>query len=174
VHLVRHPVPTACSWLSHGLFAPPVLPHLPTKEFLTPFDAGVGFPEYRGVWAELAPIEKCLFYWAEVNAFGLAVEKAGTTPWLRLRYEDLFGPDGRSLRDLCRFLGMSESKAGGIERGRRVDEHRFLLPDWPEPERILRHPQVMEVANRLGYRPDEFAHAELWARFLGYAERARE
>jgi hypothetical protein len=174
VHLVRHPVPTACSWLSHGLFAPPVLPHLPTKEFLTPFDAGVSFPEYRGDWAGLAPVEKCLFYWAEVNSFGLGVENACAAPWLRVRYEEIFAPDGRALQGLFRFLGLPEPEACSIERSQRVDEHRFLLLEWPEPERILRHPKVMAVAERLGYRPDEFSAAELRARFFASPEKTQE
>jgi hypothetical protein len=165
VHLVRHPVPTACSWLSHGLFVPPLLPHLSPKEFLTPLDPGVSFPEYGGMWAGLAPVEKCLFYWAEVNAFGLRIEDAGTIPWLRLRYEELFAPEVGGLTGLFRFLGLPEGDAGRIDRGRTVDEHRFLLPEWPEPERILRHPKVIAVANRLGYQAGRFEPEELRSRF---------
>src|ERR1700677_2734126 len=74
VHLVRHPVPTAFSWLSHGAYVPPLLPHMPPKEFITPFMPGVSFPEYRDRWPAMTPFERCLYYWMEVNTFGVRLE----------------------------------------------------------------------------------------------------
>jgi len=166
VHLVRHPVPTACSWLSHGLFVPPMLPHLPAKEFIAPSDAGVSFPEYREAWPALSPFEKCLVYWAEVNAFGLRLERAGELPWLRVRYEDLFDPRRDALARVVKFLGLPDEAVARIDRGAQVDQHRFALGQWPEPERIARHPRIVAVAEELGYRAGEFAADQLAARFL--------
>ncbi len=166
VHLIRHPVPTACSWLSHGAFVPPFLPHLPKKELITPFDAGVLFPEYREVWNELTPFEQCLYYWAEVNAFGLRLEREGRLPWHRVRYEDLFDPKKDALIDLGQFLGLSATSMAKMDRGSQVDRHRFALGQWPEPERIARHPRIAAVAEELGYRADEFVPEQLAARFL--------
>jgi hypothetical protein len=167
VHLVRHPVATACSWLSHGAFVPSLLPHLPAKELLTPSDAGVSFVEYREVWNSLSPIEKSLFYWAEVNAFGLRIEQEYPAPWLRTRYEDMFDSQNDALSRLGRFL---EFPAGAIERANRttrVDQHHFHLAAWPEPERIRSHPRVIAVAETLGYSPQKFAGDQLRARFFG-------
>jgi len=167
VHLVRHPVPTACSWLSHGLFAPPLLPHQRMKEFIAPTDAGVSFPEYQTCWSELAPVEKGLVYWAEVNAFGLRQERALGVPWLRIHYEALFDPASEALARLAAFVGLPAERIRQIDRGERVDEHRFHLAAWPEPERIARHPPVIAVAEALGYRAEAFAPAALAARFFG-------
>jgi hypothetical protein len=35
------------------------------------------FPGYRELWRTLAPYEKALYYWAEVNAFGLRLQREG-------------------------------------------------------------------------------------------------
>lgn len=166
VHLVRHPVPTACSWLSHGAFVPPILPHLPAHELLLPTDVGVSFSEYRDTWPTLSPLEKGLFYWAEVNAFGLRLERASTTPWLRLRYEDLFDPRSDALARLLVFLHLPAETIHQIDRGERVDQFHYHLAQWPEPELVARHPCVLAVAAALGYDPTNFAVGDLRTRFL--------
>ncbi len=166
VHLVRHPVPTACSWVSHGAFVPPLLPHLPVKELVSPFDAGASFPEYREVWATLSPFERSLVYWAEVQALGVRLERAGGLPWLRLRYEDLFDPASDALARLVAFVGLPAEAVHALDRGEQVDRHRFVLAKWPELERVVRHTRVVELATELGYRAGEFAVDGLAGRFL--------
>lgn len=165
VHLVRHPVTTACSWVSHGAFVPPLLPHLPVKELISPEDAGAGFGEYREAWPTLGAFEKCLVYWAEVNAFGLRLERAAATPWLRVRYEDVFSGSGDGLTRLLDFVGAPEGALARIDRGEQVDQHRFALERWPEVERIARHPRIVELAEELGYEATDFSRAGLAARF---------
>ena len=166
VHLVRHPVTMAFSWLSHGAYVPPLLPALPAKEFVTPIGDGVTFPEYRERWPELSPLEKCLYYWAEVNAFALKLEERGGFPWLRLRYEDLFGQNSDALRALLRFTELPDSAAERMAPGKSVDQFRFALAAWPEPERISRHPAVIALAERFGYRPTDYAADDLRKRFF--------
>lgn len=166
IHLVRHPVPTACSWVSHGAFVPPLLPTLPAKEFISPFDAGVAFPEYRATWDSLAPFEKCLVYWGEVNALALRLERAGGMTWLRLRYEDMFDAHSDALARLGRFLDRPIEAVARMDRRAQVDRHRFMLAQGPELERIARHPRVAAVAEALGYRVEDFSREELTARFL--------
>ncbi len=167
VHLVRHPVPTACSWLSHGAFVPPLLPHMPVKEFIAPTDAGVSFPEYRESWAGLAPVEKALVYWAEVNAFALRQERELGVPWLRIHYEALFDPASEALARLVAFLGLPAGAEQSIDRGERVDRYHYGLAGWPEPERIARHPRVIAMAEALGYRAAEYVPQALANRFFG-------
>lgn len=167
VHLVRHPVATACSWVSHGAFVPPLLPHLPAKELISPTDAGVAFPGYRDRWPELSPFEKSLVYWAEVNAFALRAERSGPGPWLRLRYEDLFGAAPEARTRLAEFLGLPAAAAAAFDRSERVDAHRFGLDRWPEPERIARHPGIVALAAELGYQAESFSSDALAARFFG-------
>src|SRR4051795_10208585 len=38
VHLVRHPIPTAWSWVTQLAYCPPMAPHFPEKVLLSPFD----------------------------------------------------------------------------------------------------------------------------------------
>ena len=165
VHLTRHPVPTAYSWVTHGVYVPPMLQHLPMKEFLTPFDDGVRFPEYRKEWAGLTPWEKCLYYWAEVQAHGLACETALNVPWLRVSYESLFEGDG--LGRLVDFLGLPARDGLAPARDRTVDQHRFLLSDWAEPGMLRRHARLVEVAERLGYSLGDLNEGALRQRYLG-------
>lgn len=108
VHLVRDPVATATSWLSRGAYTPQVLAFVPERILISPFDAGATFSEYRDRWPDLLPFEKCLVYWAEVQAFALRFEQEFRGPWLRLRYEDLFGQEGTP-------------KDGAIEHGTTKD-----------------------------------------------------
>jgi hypothetical protein len=165
VHLVRHPVPTAVSWLSHGAFAPPLLPHLPAKELIAPTDAGVSFPEYAAQWAALTAYEKCLYFWAEVNALGLRLERDGGVSWQRLRYEDVFSSDKAALGRLGEFLGRDAVELRAVDAARQVDEHRFALASAPDLALIARHPRILAVADSLGYDGMKFDAAAIAARF---------
>ncbi len=165
VHLVRHPVPTAYSWISNGAYVPPLLPHLPIREFLSPLDAGTKFSEYRDRWPSLQPWEKCLYYWAEVNAFGLDQEQKLGVPWLRISYENLFTPE--TLAGLASFLGLPDRPALAEAVAQRVDEHHFAAGVWMDPRQIHAHPRVIEVAASLGYDVDQFDECALRARYLG-------
>jgi len=167
VHLVRHPVPTACSWVSHGAYVPPLLPHLPTKELILSTDPGVQFPEFAASWDRLSAYEKCLVYWAEVNALGLSLESDAGIPWLRVQYEGIFDPAQPDLPRLFEFMGVPASALATVERGERIDEHRFQLDRWPEPERIAQHPRVVAIASALGYDANRWNAGALTERFLG-------
>jgi len=163
IHLVRHPVPTACSWLTHQAYCPPFLPHLPEKVLLSPFDAGVQFPEYQERWPSLTPYEKALYYWTEINAFGLGFESSSGLPWLRVTYEDLFG--GQGLAALHEFLGLNA--ATPADTGLRVDQFQYLsggLYDW---QSIASHPQALQVCQQLGYEPLSVSGQALQQRYLG-------
>ena len=153
VHLVRHPAPTARSWLSHQAFVPPLLPHLPVKELVAPTDAGVAFPEYAGSWAQLSPYEKCLYYWAEVNALGLRLEREAGVPWLQVTYEALFDPSSAALSQLMDFVGAPAAAAETIDRNQRIDQHRFAIETQPDVSRIVAHPRIIALAEALGYEP---------------------
>jgi hypothetical protein len=64
IHLVRHPIPVALSWLTQRAYCPPLLPHLREKVLIPPG------PDYAACWPELTPYEKCLYYWLRVNTLG--------------------------------------------------------------------------------------------------------
>lgn len=150
VHLTRHPVPTALSWLTHSAYLPPLLPHLRERVLLTPFDPGAAFPGYQSRWPSLHPVEKCLYYWAEVNAFGLRLAESAGVPWFRLRCEDLF--EGPALADLLAFLELPLRKELLETRREVVDRHRFVAPCAPPDLEFLgSHGPVLSVAGALGY-----------------------
>jgi hypothetical protein len=164
IHLVRHPVPTALSWLTHQAYQPPLLPHLPEKVLLSPFDAGVRFPEYRERWQVLTPFEKCLYYWLEVNAFALTLEAEGGLPWLRLRFEDLFAGDG--LEPLLGFLALPQDRRLDALRGERIDRHQSVLAVPEGIATLVGHPEVVALAQALGYGMDGLDESALQQRYL--------
>lgn len=149
IHLVRHPLPTSYSWLTHRAFQPPLLPHIPEKTLLTPFDEGVRLAGYRERWERLTPFEKCLYYWGEVNAFALALQSWLPVPWLRLRYEDLFHGDG--LEPLLEFLDLPRCATIAQRRDDLIDEHHACLEAGEDWRSIHAHPRVIDIAAQLGY-----------------------
>ena len=162
VHLVRHPVPTAFSWLTQTAYTEPFGKHVPEKVLLSPFDEGVHFTSYRERWESLTPYEKALFYWAEVNAFGLRLEATANVPWLRIRFEDL--ANGGALPALLEFAG---AETRDVPRPGIVDVFGYSTDAWADPRLIEQHPDVMEVARVLGYDPLAFDVAKLRRRYCG-------
>lgn len=156
VHLVRHPVPTALSWLTHLAYCRPA-PHLAEKVLLSPFDEGVRFPSYRQRWDSMTPYEKSLYYWLEVNALACALPEA-----LRIRYEELF--EASTLDRFLAFAGLGGAD-GAIAPERLVDRFRYLTPLWFAPHLIEEHAEVMSLATRLGYDPLGFDEGELIQRY---------
>jgi hypothetical protein len=162
VHLVRHPVPTAFSWLTHTAYTEPFGKHTPVKVLLSPFDEGVHFTSYRERWESLTPYEKALFYWLEINAFGLRLEAHASVPWLRIRFEDLARGDA-----LVRLLDFAGAEVRDVPRPGMVDQFRYITDAWADPRLIEQHPDVMEVARVLGYDPLAFDAAKLRRRYCG-------
>jgi hypothetical protein len=159
IHLVRHPVPTAWSWLTQRAYCPPLAPHLPERVPLSPFDEGIQFECFRDRWPEMTPYEKALFYWTEVNALALRLESAGRVPWMRVQIEELWR--GAGLQELLAFAGL----ASEVEVLPPVDKFRYLANPC-DPLLIERHPEVMTVARTLGYNPLAFDDAQLRLRYL--------
>jgi hypothetical protein len=166
IHLVRHPAPTAFSGLTHLRYCPPLLPGIhQEKTPLSPTDEGVRFPEYRERWAALTPFEKCLYYWLEVNAFGVNQQTQLGVPWLRLRYEDLFAGDG--LQRLTEFLELPVQQSTHLRIDQQVDEYRSLTNQLPDLRAIERHERVLELARKFGYDPLQVNESGLRRRYNG-------
>ncbi len=163
VHLVRHPIPTAWSWLAQQAYCPPLARHLVMKEPLSPFDEGVHFTSYRDRWSELSPYEKALFYWLEVNSFASRMDQRTDAPWLRIRFEELFS--AVTLKTLLVFAGIDASSE--VHTPPPTDEHPYLAGHWSDPALIARHPDVIELAMALGYDALDFDAAKLRRRYVG-------
>jgi hypothetical protein len=159
VHLVRHPVPTAWSWVTQTAYCPPMGPHVREKVLLSPFDEGIRLTSLRDRWAGMTPYEKALFYWAEVNTFGLDLGRSATVPWMQVRIEDLVRGD--ALSRLLAFAGVDVASAPiGV-----VDDYRAYSEFWCDSRLIFRHPEVLGVARELGYDPLEFDEPKLRKRY---------
>lgn len=158
VHLVRHPVQTAFSWLTHLAYCPPPAPHMREKILLSPFDEGVRFASYRDRWSALTPYEKALYYWLEVNTLGCEVAS------FRVRYEDLFEP--QTLDRIIAFADITSAAAGKMRSPQQiVDRFHHVSPNWFDPYLIERHPDVLDLATRMGYEPLVFDEAALRRRY---------
>lgn len=167
VHLVRHPVPTAWSWVTHQAYCPPLAPHLAEKILVSPFDEGVAFPAVADRWAQMSPYEKALYYWAEVNELALRLEAANAAPWHRVRFEELFRLE--TLERITRFAGIDAATPARLPGP--VDEFRYLAAHWSDPRAIERHPEVCAVSRALGYDPLAFDEAAVRVRYFGQLPR---
>jgi hypothetical protein len=165
VHLVRHPVPTAASLLTHLHYHPHHV-RVTEKVMLMPSDAGVAMPEYCERWAAMSRFEKCLYFWAEINLLGLRLEQQLGVSWLRLRSEDLFGGDG--LDRLLDFLGLPRREAIYAARRRPHDHHAqgIRLRLEADLDTIGDHPRIVGLARTLGYDALDFDRARLNARYV--------
>ncbi|MGA8808001.1 MAG: hypothetical protein WB973_08990 [Thermoanaerobaculia bacterium] len=159
IHLTRHPVPAAWSWLTQRAYCPPLAPHLPERVLLSPFDDGSFFVSFREKWTTLTAYEKSLYYWAEVNAFAIRLRETADVPWMQLRIEDLFA--GQRIDELLDFAGLQAV----APQMKPVDKFHFLA-DPCDPRLIERHPEVMEVARACGYDPIDYDEHALRNRYL--------
>lgn len=150
VQMVRHPVPVALSWITHGAYCPPLLKHGSERILLSPFDRAARHRQYRDRWAMLSPHEKVLYYWLEVHGLGAELQRSSGVPWLTVRFEDFVS--GHALERMADFIGVS---APTQQIPPNVDRHRFYsdLP-W-DRERLGEHPEVLALMERLGYASAE-------------------
>ena len=169
VHLTRHPVPTSLSHLAHSSYAGSPRDDAYTQlATLGPGDPNVFQPEYARRWPGLTPYEKCLFWWTEVNLFGLEFpERAPGIPFLRLKSEDLLGGQGDALRSLVAFMGLPWD-ARWLEGTKRVvDRWHHHTGDDVDPLTVLEHERTVDTARRLGYDIADLDLAALEARYRG-------
>jgi hypothetical protein len=167
VHLTRHPVPTACSWVTHGMYRPAVIPGLhPEKVPVSPFDPGAALVEFQEQWDQLDPFQRNLYFWAEVHCFALRCEKSLGLPWFRVRFEELFSTE--ALSTLAGFLGVPLRSALIEAIASREDEHRSLTDIWWDVGSAARLPVLSELASELGYDLNDVDEPALRRRYLGW------
>ena len=172
VHLTRHPVPTALSHLAHSSFAGSPRDDAFTRlATLGPSDPRVFQPEYAARWEGLTAYEKCLFWWTEVNLFGLEFpERYPAIPFTRVASERLLGGDRSQLEGLLEFAGLPWDDAWPAHTDRVVDRwHHHTERDF-DPMLVLEHPVTVDTARRLGYRAEEVDADALRARYRGQAD----
>ena len=150
--LIREPVATALSWLTHQAYCAPLAPHLKEKVLLSPFDAGVAYPAYRERWNFMQPFEKCLYFWLEVNALGERLKYGDAAPMLRVSVEKLLQSDSSSaLEQMLDFLELPIKPEFIAARSQRVDAFRYVAHLQPDTSAVHNHPEVLKLAACLGY-----------------------
>jgi hypothetical protein len=167
VHLTRHPVPTACSWVANGMYRSSMIPDLhPERVPVSPFDPGVSLPEYREIWELLDPFQRSLYFWAEVHRFGLSCETSLGVPWLRVRYEDVLSPDG--LAPLLRFLELPLRPAMFDATTMLEDSVHSLTDIWWDVSSAPRLPGLAALAAVFGYDIADADEGALRRRYLAW------
>jgi hypothetical protein len=169
VHLTRHPVPTALSHLAHSSYAGSPRDDAYTRlATLGPADPNVFQQHYAGSWDELTPYEKCLFWWTEVNLFGLEFpERAPDVPFLRLRSEDMLSGAGDTLERLVDFMGLPWDDRWHDRTQHVVDRWHHHTDRDVDPFLVRDHPATIDTARRLGYDVEDVDLDALEARYRG-------
>jgi hypothetical protein len=171
VHLTRHPVPTALAHLAANSYAGSPRGDAYTRlATLGPSDPNVFQSHYRTSWNQLSPYEKCLFWWTEVNLFG--VEFHGhfdTIPFLRVKAEELLAGERQTLERLLEFMGLPWDERWLDHAGQTVDRWHFHADRSVDPLEVHRHPATVEVARQLGYDMTHLNLGALEARYHGRA-----
>jgi hypothetical protein len=169
VHVTRHPVPCAISHLSHQSYAGSWRRSPITRwGTLGPTDRNVFHPEYASRWKELSPYEKCLFFWTEVNLYGLEFPKRfPSVPFLRVRSEDLLAGDRSALEQMLNFLDLPWTDGWLEHTGKSVDKWHFHTDQEMDPTEVLRHQSTLHTAQEFGYDFSQLDTDELQARYIG-------
>lgn len=165
VHLLRDPIRTAFSMASHRYYSDRRDDDFTREAVLTPEDPGVRWVEYRALWPNLNPVERCLFFWAEVHGLAEEMAAAGQIA-LQMRAEDLFA---KPMSAVGQLRGMhpfwNATFADPIEAKPLVDRFQFGIETQIRGVRCAR--SVAEIAHRCGYRIDlEGQRDALVARFF--------
>jgi len=152
VHLVRNPVFTAFSLATHVVYD---RDDWIAKGAITPDDPGIVQKELASSWKKMTMYEKSLFWWTEINLYGLEVKREHpAVPYLLVRYEDLFAPgEPDTLRRMVEHCGLPFTEALAGVREQTVDGFRQKAEpaDW---DLIFRYPRTVALARELGYPLD--------------------
>ena len=144
IHLHRNPISTACLWLQKGAFL-----RQSEMELFSPFSAEARLTEYRSKWHKLSPLEKNLYFWAEVQAQARAYKKDWSAEnWFDLPYNQLLNT--RRLQKLGQFLNCEVNLHPS---NLMVDDKFMELEEIPIDDSVLdSHPAILSLAEELGYQ----------------------
>lgn len=136
LHVVRDPRSFIRSSINFGVFsglkrfASACLPYwLPKPELCLP---NPSCPPKT--WRQMSPIERLAWYWTLLNTELNRGQSLYPHDYLRLRFEDLFNPDGTGLRQLTDFIGLPfNQNLIAAANAEKVNASKTLrLPKWPD------------------------------------------
>jgi|GEM_PF-1014204 len=167
LQLTRNPVHNAMSLAAQGMHAAPVAENDDAlSRELDPAAAGCRWKPDDSDWRSWTPYERCLLQWYELHASAADLrELVGEGNFLQLRSEDLFAGDEAAFSALHAFLKLPKRVSGEAAAGRRVDYYQRYADAVPDWDLILKHRQVVELAEAMGYSFDEVDNRSLKARY---------
>ncbi len=152
LQLVRNPARVAASLVTHRWYMPDQRPNIRGTIALTPDDPGIALKSYVDRWDRMSAFEKGLFYWYEVHRFGVEQERLSPAgQYRRVRFEDLLKkPD--DLKGLLAFLGLPPRDTAEDAPGRKIDRFHHKTTQTIDFKAIRRHPEIIALAEELGYK----------------------
>jgi hypothetical protein len=155
VQLLRHPVRTSASLVTHGMYHETHREDLRESIALVPWDEGVFGVYYSGRWAQMSQFEKCLFYWTELHFYGLELSsRYPELPIFRVRFEDLIETPERALAALMDFIGLPY-RAEMVKRTQeKIDRFPGQKRERVDASQIRDHALSVVLAERFGYEVD--------------------
>jgi len=158
VHIVRDPRTFVRSWINFGVFAGLkgfVVKNVPY--WLCKPELLEDNPPKR--WNQMLPVERIAWYWSRLNGQLDRGRELFGDRYIRLRFEDVFAPDGQTLAELIDWLDLPP-RPGLVEqsRSRRVNASKEggfpKYPDWPAEWKRILHDYCGKQMAEYGYEPD--------------------
>jgi len=170
IHLHRHPVHVALSYLSHKYYQPELRSDWFTQRAqLTPRCPGVYRTSQEDRWSTLNSYEKALFHWYQINKYALELhERWPTLPYCSVSFDDIFNRTGKCFEEMIKFMGLEPQAAMNLAIRTIVDGYSNKLARIPEWRTIFQFPEVVELAIYLGYEIDEVDDKQLIRRYSTY------
>jgi len=155
LHVVRDPRTYVVSYLRFGVFrgakglAAAWLPYWMLKPERYEPDSGL-------VWARMSPTERLAWRWNAVNGALERGEQLFGARYRRVRFENLFAPDGTELHELARWMGLHEplSLPSPTQARANASPNVAVAPfaDWPAAEQRRLLSLCGARMERYGYR----------------------
>lgn len=165
IQIVRHPIPTAMSWLTHSAYVPPLLPHLKEKVLIAPDDSGVNYPHIKDQWANMSPFDKCIYYWMEINTFGKVWQASQNVPWLTIKFEEMFSQDG--LQELHDFIELEHNSMNPEFFNKSVDQFKYITNEEVNFDAVQHNSNLKALCDHYGYNITDIQLDELQQRYTG-------
>ena len=107
-------------------------------------------------WSQMSHVERIAWYWVTVNSHIQNMSKHFPDRSRRIKYEDLFQPDGSGIRDVASWIGLKEKpdlldgmlqERFNASRGREIGS----WDNWPEEDRRTVYKVCGELMEEYGY-----------------------
>jgi hypothetical protein len=152
VQLTRHPIRVAGSLVSHGWYQRGRRADVAADIAPEPSDPGVTLPGYAARWPAMTAFEKALYYWFQVHDYAREVQAAAPPgQFARFSFERLLEDPG-ARAGFATHLGL-DNQPGWRESptARVIDRFHNRTVEPIEPWRIAAHPEIVALAEALGY-----------------------